>query len=147
LRDSLTAVLNQKGDKVYNVTPESSVLEAVQKMNQEHVGALLVCSEGKLVGIFTERDVLCRVVDRGCDPSATRVAEVMTRELVVVKPSTSVEEAMAVVTEKRCRHLPVMEEGELRGLVSIGDLTRWVTRNQQVHIQDLVNYITGKYPA
>lgn len=147
MRDSLTAVLSQKGDEVYNVTPESSVLEAVQKMNQEHVGALLVCSEGKLVGIFTERDVLIRVVDRGCDPSATRVAEVMTRELVVVKPSTSVEEAMAIVTEKRCRHLPVMEEGELRGLVSIGDLTRWVTRNQQVQIQDLVNYITGKYPA
>jgi CBS domain-containing protein len=147
LRDSLTAVLNQKGDKVHNVTPECSVLEAVQKMNQEHVGALLVCSEGKLVGIFTERDVLIRVVDSGCDPSATRVAEVMTRELVVVKPSTTVEEAMAVVTEKRCRHLPVVEEGELRGVVSIGDLTRWVTRNQQVQIQDLVNYITGKYPA
>jgi CBS domain-containing protein len=145
--DSLTAVLNQKGDTVFNVTPENSVLEAVQKMNQEHVGALLVCSEGKLVGIFTERDVLIRVVDHGRDPAATRVAEVMTRELVVVKPSTTVEEAMAVVTEKRCRHLPVMEEGELRGLVSIGDLTRWVTRNQQVQIQDLVNYITGKYPT
>jgi CBS domain-containing protein len=145
--DTLRAVLDQKGNAIYDVTSEDSVLEAVQKMNQERVGALLVRAEGQLVGIFTERDVLCRVVDCGLDPRATRVAEVMTRELVVVESTTTVEEAMAVVTEKRCRHLPVMEGGELCGLVSIGDLTRWVTRNQEVHIQDLVNYITCKYPA
>jgi CBS domain-containing protein len=145
--DTLTAVLAQKGTTVHNVTPNCSVLEAVRKMNQERIGALLVCSENRLVGIFTERDVLIRVVDQGLDPDATTVAEVMTTELVAVKPSTTVEEAMAVVTAKRCRHLPVMDEGDLQGMVSIGDLTRWVTRNQEVQIQDLVNYITRKYPS
>jgi CBS domain-containing protein len=145
--DTLAAVLSQKGGTVHNVSPESSVRDAVQKMNEERIGALLVCSDDKPIGIFTERDVLCRIVDQGRDPATTQVSEVMTRELVVVKPSTTVEEAMAVVTEKRCRHLPVVEDDELHGMVSIGDLTRWVTRNQEVHIQDLVNYITGKYPV
>jgi CBS domain-containing protein len=75
------------------------------------------------------------------------VAEVMTTEVVAVKPNTSIDEAMAVITERRCRHLPVIDGERLEGMVSIGDLTRWVTRQQRYEIQDLVNYITGKYPA
>ena len=147
MTDTLAAVLTNKGHDIYSVTPEVPVLEAVRKMNEEHIGALVVYSNKERVGMFTERDVLCRVVDQGRDPAATKVADVMSTELVVVKPSTTVEEAMAVITERRCRHLPVMEESRLVGLVSIGDLTRWVTRNQEIHIQDLVNFITGKYPA
>jgi CBS domain-containing protein len=105
-------------------------------MNDEH-----------LVGIFTERDVLCRVVDEERDAAATRVAEVMTASPVVVKSEATVSEAMAIVSEKRCRHLPVVEDNKLVGLVSSGDLTKWVTRNQEFHIQNLVNFITDKYPA
>ena len=144
--DTLNTVLSSKGHTVHSVSPTASVLEAVRKMNREHIGSLLVCADNDVVGIFTERDVLIRVVDEGRDPRTTSVAEVMSRELVVVKPSMTVEDAMAVVTERRCRHLPVMDGPRLVGLVSIGDLTRWMSRNQEIHIQDLVDFITSKYP-
>lgn len=147
MKDTLKAVLAHKGATVHCVVPEATVLDAVRKMNQEHIGALLVRDGPEVVGIFTERDVLCRVLDSGRDPKSTAVEEVMTREIVAVSPGTGIKEAMALITDKRCRHLPVMEGGELKGLVSIGDLTRWVSRHQEGHIQDLVNFITGKYPV
>jgi CBS domain-containing protein len=129
------------------VDPEDSVLDAVRKMNCEHVGAVLVCIDGRMVGIFTERDVLCRVLDAGRDPGATSVADVMTSEVVTVGPKTDVRDAMAVITERRTRHLPVVDGDDLKGVVSIGDLTRWVSRSQEGHIQHLMNFITGKYPG
>ena len=144
--DTLSAVLASKGHTVHSVSPTATVLEAVRKMNEERIGALLVCADDDVDGIYSERDVLIRVVDEGRDPNATTVADVMTRELVAVKPSMTVEEAMAVVTDRRCRHLPVMDGSHVVGLVSIGDLTRWVSRNQEIHIQDLVNLITDRYP-
>jgi CBS domain-containing protein len=147
VKDTLAAVLAHKGTKVHCVVPDATVLVAVRKMNEERIGALLVCEGDDVLGIFTERDILCRIVDSTRDPATTAVAEVMTDELVAVAPDTLVEEAMAVITAKRCRHLPVIEDGNLVGLVSIGDLTSWVSRHQEVHIQDLVNFITGKYPA
>ena len=147
MKDTLKAVLAHKGTKVHCVVPQATVLDAVHKMNHEHIGALLVRDGADVVGIFTERDVLCRVLESGRDPKATAVGEVMTTEIVAVDPDTGIKEAMAIITERRCRHLPVMEHGELRGLVSIGDLTRWVSRHQEGHIQDLVNFITGKYPV
>jgi CBS domain-containing protein len=147
MRNSLDAVLDHKGRTVHSVDPDSTVLEAVRKMNQERIGSLLVCENREVVGIFTERDVLTRVLDSDRNPATTPVSEVMTTEPVAVRSTTLVEEAMAIITEKRCRHLPVLDKGELVGLVSIGDLTRWVGRNQEVQIQDLVNFITRKYPA
>lgn len=141
------SILKDKGTTVHCTEPEAVVLDAVRVMNRAGVGALLVTDDNVVVGIFTERDVLRRVVDGGLDPTTTRVAKVMTRELVTVTPTITVTEAMAVMTERRCRHLPVMEEDRLLGLVSIGDLTRATVWTQKVHIQDLVNYITGKYPA
>jgi CBS domain-containing protein len=130
MKDSLNAVLEEKGRAIHHVVPEATVLDAVKKMNEERIGAVLVCISGEMVGIFTERDVLNRVVAAGRDPGATRV-----------------DEAMAVITERRIRHLPVVDDGELKGLVSSGDLTRSVSRNQEGHIQDLMNFITGKYPG
>jgi CBS domain-containing protein len=147
VKDSLKTLLKNKGRTVHAVPPETTVLDAVRKMNQERIGALLVMNGDDLVGIFTERDVLTRIVDQGRDPGATRVAEVMTSKPVVVTAAATVNEAMAIVSEKRCRHLPVVDEGRLVGLVSAGDLTHWVTRGHEYHIQDLVNYITGKYPV
>lgn len=147
MSDKLSTLLQSKGSTVHNIAPTATVLDAVRKMNAEKIGCLLVQTQKEVVGIFTERDVLTRVVDQGRDPVATRVEDVMTNNPVAVAPSTTVEEAMVVVTERRCRHLPVMEDDHLVGLISIGDLTRWVTRNQAFHIQDLVNFITGKYPA
>jgi CBS domain-containing protein len=147
MQDTLDVVLEGKGPAIHYVVPEATVLQAVEKMNDERIGAVLVCISGEMVGIFTERDVLCRVVGEGRDPASTKVVEVMTQEVVAVKSTTSVEEAMAVFTEKRFRHLPVVDDGALKGLVSSGDLTRRVSRNQEGHIQDLMNFITGKYPG
>lgn len=147
MSEKLQAVLDFKGSVVHKVEPETPVLKAVRTMNQEHIGSLLVTSGDEIVGVFSERDVLCRVVDEERDPATTTVAEVMTSTVVVVDPSMTVTDAMALITEKRCRHLPVIENGSLKGMVSIGDLTRWVTRNQESHIQNLVDYITGKYPG
>jgi CBS domain-containing protein len=147
MKDTLDAVLADKGRGLHHVAPEATVLDAVGKMNQERIGAVLVCVSGELVGIFTERDVLCRVVAEGRDPAATRVVDVMTPEVVAVRSTTLVEEAMAVVTERRFRHLPVIDDGELKGIVSSGDLTRQVSRHQEGHIKDLLNFITGKYPV
>jgi len=147
VKDTLHTLLERKGHKLHTVSPEATVLDAVRQMNQERIGALLVLDGTDLVGIFTERDVLTRIVVQSRDPSATSVAEVMTSQPVVVSSQATVTEAMAIVTEKRCRHLPVVEEGRLIGLVSSGDLNYWVTRNQEFHIQDLTNYITRKYPG
>ena len=146
MTDTLRTLLEDKGRVVHSVAPQSTVIDAIRKMNTERIGAVLVMDGDQLAGIFTERDVLCRVVDEGRDPTTTNVADVMTTQPVVVKSTTTVAEAMAVVSEKRCRHLPVVDESRLVGLVSSGDLTHWVTRNQEYHIQDLVNYITSKYP-
>ncbi len=147
MHNRLSAVLQDKGHQVFSIGPTATVRDAVHEMNRNGVGALLVMDGNDVAGIFTERDVLRRVLQEDRDPASTKVGDVMTRELVVVRPTTKVEEAMAVVTEKRCRHLPVLDGDRLVGVVSIGDLTRWVSRNQAIHIKDLVNYITGKYPA
>ena len=147
MKGTLESVLAHKGGEVHCVIPGATVLDAVRKMNRERIGALLVRDGAEVVGIFTERDVLCRVVDAGRDPSATTVREVMTGDVVAVPPDTRVEEAMAIITDRRCRHLPVMVGAELVGLVSAGDLTRWVSRHQEGHIRDLMNFITGRYPV
>lgn len=146
MHDPVSAILEHKGTEVETTSPEVTVAEAVRAMNAARIGALVVLEGERPVGIFTERDVLVRVVDAGRDPHTTRVGDLMTRELAVIRPTTRVEEAMAAMTEKRCRHLPVVEEGRLTGMISIGDLTRWTVRNQRHTIDDLVSYIGGEYP-
>lgn len=143
----LKAILDFKGPAVHSIAPEVTVLEAVARMNEKGVGALLVTDGDRPVGMFTERDVLKRVVDARRDPASTKVAEVMSHELVVVHPEVTVEEAMAIMTERRCRHLPVIHGDDIVGIVSIGDLSRWMSRRQANHINDLMSYITGKYPG
>jgi CBS domain-containing protein len=145
MSSSLKAVLDRKGHQIYSIDPLASVMRAVEAMNDKRVGALLILADNAPIGIFTERDLLVRVLAEGRDPGATRVAEVMTSELVVVGPSTTVEEAMAVCTQKRCRHLPVMEGDEVLGLISSGDLAQWVTDRQSTEIENLVRYIRGDY--
>lgn len=146
MSSKLSAVLQDKGSKVLTIDPQSTVKQAVRTMNEHRIGCLLVTSSEEVVGIFTERDILKRVVDGEGDPEKLRVADVMTTELVTIRPTATVDEAMSVITEKRCRHLPVMDGTSLLGLVSIGDLTRWKVRNQAFEIQDLVSYITRQYP-
>jgi len=143
----VNAVLADKGRHVYTIAPTATVRDTVRLMNDNGVGAMLVLIDDKLVGIFTERDVLRRVVDAGRDPNTTRVGEVMTTDLVQVDPATTVEEAMALMTKHRYRHLPVMQDGKIAGVISIGDLTRWVSITQEGELRKMVDYITGRYPA
>ncbi|MGE3077040.1 MAG: CBS domain-containing protein [Dehalococcoidia bacterium] len=139
----VSSVLAEKGRQVYTVERGATVAEAVREMNEKGVGALLVIDGRKPVGIFTERDVLRRVVDADQDPALIRVAEVMTRQLVTITPETRLEEAMSVMTELRHRHLPVLDGGDVVGMVSIGDLMRWITLNQEQYIRQMQEYITG----
>ena len=143
----LRAVIEEKGGKVHSIAPTATVVEAVDAMNAAGVGALMVLDNDQPVGIISERDLLRRVVGKRLDPAATSVADVMTRDLVVIKPDVDVEDAMAVVSEKRVRHLPVVEDGKLTGVVSSGDLTRWASRDRDVQIKQLIDFITGKYPS
>jgi CBS domain-containing protein len=116
-------------------------------MNEKGVGALLVVDAGRPVGMFTERDVLRRVVDADRDPAQTRVSSVMSRDVMTISPGLHVEEAMTLMTTRRFRHLPVLEGGEVVGMVSIGDLMRWITLHQEDHIRQMTEYITGQGPA
>ncbi|BCW93337.1 MAG: CBS domain-containing protein [Acidobacteriota bacterium] len=145
--DTIAAVLREKGSKVYTVAPGATVLEAARAMDAHNVGSLLVVDGDKPVGIFSERDLMRRVVVAGKDPAKVKVREVMSRDVWVVEPDTRVKEAMAIMTERRCRHLPVVEKGKVVGLISIGDLVRWISKDQEFQIRMLENYITGAYPA
>ncbi|HNX97898.1 MAG TPA: CBS domain-containing protein [Candidatus Aminicenantes bacterium] len=145
--DTIKRILQHKGDAVYKVPPEATVMQAVEAMSKRQVGAVLVCAGCECAGIFTERDLMSRVVLAGLDPAATRVNDVMTAEVACVEPSTRASEAMAIMTERRCRHLPVVENGAIVGMVSIGDLVRLESENQQFEIRMLTDYIHGKYPG
>lgn len=139
---AISVLLRRKGGQVFSVSPDVSVLDAVNEMNRHRVGAVVVLSGGAIAGIFTERDVLLRVLGVR-DPRATLVSEVMTREVITVTPAATVEEVAAIFTEKRCRHLPVVDHGRLAGLISIGDISRWVAANDHAEAESLKGYIAG----
>lgn len=145
--DTIAAVLQEKGTQVFTVSPTATVQEAAQTMVNHNVGSVLVVEAGKPIGIFSERDLMVRVVAPGKDPKKVTVREAMTGGLAVVEPNTRVKEAMAIMTEKRCRHLPVVAEGNIVGLVSIGDLVRWLSKDQEFQIRMLEHYIVGSYPG
>ena len=147
MNTSLSKVLEQKGRHVYVTSPKQTVLDAVKTMKERGVGALLVMDDGKPVGMFTERDVLNRIVACELNSSEMLVADAMTKNIFAVCPETTVQQAMAIFTEKRCRHLPVMEGDEVIGVVSIGDLTHWLVKSQKYEIESLIKYITGQYPG
>ncbi|ABI56569.1 CBS domain-containing protein [Alkalilimnicola ehrlichii MLHE-1] len=141
MENTLHAVLKDKGVALYSVDADVPVAEAIKTMADGHVGCVLVMEKGSLRGIFTERDVMIRVVHDGKDPAQTPVSEVMTREVAVVPPTMTVEEAMVVCLERRVRHLPVYDGSDLEGVVSSGDLMRWVIGDQKHMIDDLIQYI------
>lgn len=139
----LSVLLNDKGYQVRKVEPQASVFECSQKMKEHHIGSLLVMEGQNLLGIISERDILYKIVTLGHDPKGIPVSAIMTRDLVTVLPNTTVGEAMRLVTEKRIRHLPVVLNGELIGIISIGDLTRWAMLQQQEEISSLTRYVSG----
>jgi CBS domain-containing protein len=137
-------ILATKGSAVLEIDAEATVFDAVSKMVDGNVGSLLVTEGGRLVGIVTERDYLRRVAIVGRDERTTPVREVMSAPIVYTTPESSIEECMAVMTERRIRHLPVLTESrEVTGVVSIGDLVKYQTREQSAQIKFLEEYISG----
>jgi CBS domain-containing protein len=143
---TVAEILNAKGRQTWTVSPENTVLEAIQMMAEKNVGALLVLEGGKLVGIISERDYTRKVVLRGKASKDTPVKEILSGIVIHVSPSDSVEECMRLMTSHRVRHLPVLEGDNVTGVVSIGDLVNWIISAQTNTIHQLQTYISG-YPG
>ncbi len=141
-------ILNDKGRKVFSIEPESTVYEAIESMADKDIGALLVMEGDKLVGIISERDYRNKVILKGRTSKTTPVRDIMSTQVFCVTPNESVDTCMAIMTDRKFRHLPVVDENQnVEGVISIGDLVKAVIAKQKVEIHDLRGYITGKYPA
>ena len=127
--DSLNSLFDEQNPVIHSVGPGASVTQCVCRMNELKIGAMLVMEDDQLIGIFTERDAITRVLGAGLDPSSTKISAVMTKNPVWVSTSTTLEEAMGIITQRRVRHLPVVEDGKVLGVVSSGDLTRHFVEN------------------
>ena len=141
--DTVLQLLNSKGNEVWTIHPDETVLDAIQKMAAKDVGSLVVIEDGKPVGIFTERHYVRKVFLKGRHSPTTAIREIMSTHIVCVSPEQTIEECMAVMTDKRIRHLPVLDHGELVGIVSIGDLVKSRLADQEFIIEQLAHYIHG----
>jgi CBS domain-containing protein len=137
--ESLSELLEEHHATIHSVSPEVTVTECVGRMNEQQIGAMLVIEDGQLLGIFTERDAITRVLGSGLEPSYTKVAAVMSNNPICVTPSTTLDEAMAIISNQRIRHLPVVQEGKVLGMVSSGDLTHWLVEDRSGEIRELVD--------
>ena len=140
----IQTLLDLKGHEVYTIRPDQTVYEAIAEMDAKNVGGLIVKDGEKVVGIVTERDYTRKVILRDRPSKETAVEEIMSRNLVWVTSSHTVRDAMKLVTEKRCRHLPVFTDGQLDGILSIGDLVKSTIASQEFEIQVLQDYITSR---
>ena len=144
--DTIRDILKKKGREVWSITPESTVYRAIEVMADKHVGALVVIDGDKVVGIISERDYARRVILSGRSSKETRVEEIMASPVIFVEPNHAVDECMRIMTNNHIRHLPVIQQEKVIGIVSIGDLVNWIISAQDHTIRLLENYVTGKYP-
>ena len=141
--DTVRDVLARKGSHVWSVEPGTTVLDTLKLLAEKDIGAVLVCEASRPVGVFSERDYARQVILKGKSSKDTPVREVMTGKVVFVAPDRTVEDCMAIMTDRRIRHLPVLEEGKLIGLVSIGDVVKAILSEKQFLIEQLEAYITS----
>lgn len=137
--------LGNKGSDILSIAPQASVYEALKIMADKNVGALMVINKGEIVGIFSERDYARKVILKGKSSKETSVSELMTQEVLYVEPGYSMEHCMELMTAKRIRHLPVMDNGQLIGILSIGDVVKMLISDQKFIIEQLEKYIIGSY--
>jgi CBS domain-containing protein len=142
---NIDAILAKKGGEIYSIWPEATVFEAIEMMDQKNVGALLVMQGDRLVGMISERDYTRKVFLRGKRSRETPVAEIMSTDLTIARPHEVVENCLLLMTEKHIRHLPVMDGEKVVGIISIGDLVKYVIASQSAAIAHLENYIHGGY--
>lgn len=143
MNTSISSLLESKGRTVCTVPSHVTVADAVAEMNRQRIGSIVVMNDTAIAGIFTERDVLTRVVAGSLDPKTTPVTTVMSSNVLTIEPNTTVQQVMDIFAERRCRHLPVVEGGRLRGLISIGDVSRWVANAHRAEAESLRQYISG----
>lgn len=147
LTAQIGSVLDRKGHKVHSIAPDATVYAAVQLMADRSVGALVVLDGERLAGILSERDYARKVILKGRSSRDTRVDEIMTTPVVTVESSTDVQDCMGLMTVNRIRHLPVVDGDRLLGVVSIGDIVKWLVSEQAERIEHLEHYISGQYPG
>ncbi len=146
MKATVGQILKRKGNKVWSVSPDTLIFRALQLMQEKEIGAVLVIGEsGNLEGIVSERDYARKVILEGRSSRETATADIMTKELYSVAPSATAEECISIMLKNRVRHLPVLDQGKLVGLVSIGDAVKALVREQRIIIEHLDNYISGKY--
>lgn len=145
--DAISSVLRSKGTTVFSIEPSTSVYDALAMMADHEIGALLVMEGGRLVGVISERDYARKVILQGRSSRDTRVDDIMSSDLVTVTGQATVDDCMKLMTQYRIRHIPVVEGGNVTGVVSLGDLVKWVIGAQEQEIQHLHAYIAGGYPA
>ncbi|MBK8475122.1 MAG: CBS domain-containing protein [Opitutaceae bacterium] len=143
----ISALLAQKDPVIRWVAPGATVQDAVAAMAAHRIGCIVIIDDDHLAGLFTENDLLVRVVAAGLDPRTTPITRVMSPRPITVEPSLTLDKTMALISEKRVRHLPVVEGGRLVGLVSIGDLNKWIVERLQSEADALRSYVTGQYPG
>ncbi len=140
---TVNQLLEGKGENVWSANPQMTVYEALEMMSEKNVGALVVLEEEKLVGIFSERDYARKVILKGKSPMDTLVGDIMSRKVTCVRRDQSIEDCMALMTKKRVRHLPVLQDNRVVGVISIGDVVKDIISEQEFIIGQLENYITG----
>jgi CBS domain-containing protein len=142
---SVEKLLQIKGNQAWSIDPQATVYEALQLMSDKEVGAILVLEEGKVVGIFTERDYARKLILKGKFSKDTAVRELMTQEVLYVDPHNTIDDCMVLMTNNRVRHLTVLDNGQLVGIVSMGDMVKHIISDQESTIAQLEKYITGSY--
>jgi CBS domain-containing protein len=145
--EPVRSLLRTKGRVVWSIGPEETVFQAIELMSEKQIGCLVVLMGGQLAGIVSERDYARKVILKGRSSQHTRVREIMSTPALFVTPEKTVADAMRIMTNRRVRHLPVLEGDNVVGMLSIGDLVNWVITSQQQTIKHLHNYIAGNYPA